>query len=135
MLADGATNPDPWVQDNDSHHLNIRQLYVEMGNFAEFTGPLKRASIWAGKRFDRDNFDIHFTDSDIMFLGGTGGGINDVDWEAACAATIRCMHVTSATLAAIITRIMTSRICCSPPTILRQLATDDHGDDRRATMI
>lgn len=80
MLADGATNPDPWVQDNDSHHLNIRQLYVEMGNFAEFTGPLKRASIWAGKRFDRDNFDIHFTDSDIMFLGGTGGGINDVDW-------------------------------------------------------
>lgn len=22
MLADGATNPDPWVQDNDSHHLN-----------------------------------------------------------------------------------------------------------------
>ncbi|STS91000.1 maltoporin [Klebsiella variicola] len=24
MLADGATNPDPWVQDNDSHHLNIR---------------------------------------------------------------------------------------------------------------
>ncbi len=43
MLADGATNPDPWVQDNDSHHLNIRQLYVEMGNFAEFTGPLKRA--------------------------------------------------------------------------------------------
>ncbi|HBQ6586989.1 TPA: carbohydrate porin, partial [Klebsiella variicola subsp. variicola] len=80
MLADGATNPDPWVQDNDSHHLNIRQLYVEMGDFAEFTGPLKRASIWAGKRFDRDNFDIHFTDSDIMFLGGTGGGINDVDW-------------------------------------------------------
>ncbi len=43
MLADGATNPDPWVQDNDSHHLNIRQLYVEMGDFAEFTGPLKRA--------------------------------------------------------------------------------------------
>jgi hypothetical protein len=32
MLADGATNPDPWVQDNDSHHLNIRQLYVEMGD-------------------------------------------------------------------------------------------------------
>jgi sucrose porin len=110
MLADGATNPDPWVQDNDSHHLNIRQLYVEMGNFADFTGPLKRASIWAGKRFDRDNFDIHFTDSDIMFLGGTGGGINDVDWEAACAATIRCMRVTSATLAAIITRITISRI-------------------------
>ncbi|HDG7838196.1 TPA: carbohydrate porin [Klebsiella quasipneumoniae] len=80
MLADGATNPDPWVQDNDSHHLNVRQLYVEMGNFADFSGPFRSASIWAGKRFDRDNFDIHFTDSDIMFLGGTGGGINDVKW-------------------------------------------------------
>ena len=45
MLADGAATRDPWVQDNDSHHLNIRQLYVvEIGNFAEFTGPLKRAS-------------------------------------------------------------------------------------------
>lgn len=83
MLADGATNPDPWVQDNDSHHLNVRQLYVEMGNFADFSGPFRSASIWAGKRFDRDNFDIHFTDSDIMFLGGTGGGINDVNWNSA----------------------------------------------------
>ena len=82
MLADGATNPDPWVQDNDSHHLNVRQLYVEMGNFADFSGPFRSASIWAGKRFDRDNFDIHFTDSDIMFLGGTGGGINDVNWNS-----------------------------------------------------
>jgi sucrose porin len=80
MIADGANNPDPWVQDNDSHHINVRQLYVEMGNFADFSGPVKNASIWAGKRFDRDNFDIHFTDSDIMFLGGTGGGINDVQW-------------------------------------------------------
>nr|VUD34563.1 maltoporin [Raoultella sp. NCTC 9187] len=80
MLADGATNPDPWVQDNDSHHLNVRQLYVEMGGFADFSGPFEKSSIWAGKRFDRDNFDIHFTDSDIMFLGGTGGGINDVSW-------------------------------------------------------
>lgn len=80
MIADGANNPDPWVQDNDSHHINVRQLYVEMGNFADFSGPVKNASIWAGKRFDRDNFDIHFTDSDILFLGGTGGGINDVQW-------------------------------------------------------
>lgn len=80
MLADGANNPDPWVQDNDSHHLNIRQLYVEMGRLADFGGPVKNATLWAGKRFDRDNFDIHFTDSDIVFLGGTGGGINDVQW-------------------------------------------------------
>ena len=80
MIADGAINPDPWVQDNDSHHINVRQMYVEMGNFAEFSGPAKNAYLWAGKRFDRDNFDIHFTDSDIMFLGGTGAGIYDVQW-------------------------------------------------------
>lgn len=80
MLADGANNPDPWVQDNDSHHLNVRQLYVEMADLPSFGGPVKNATLWAGKRFDRDNFDIHFTDSDIMFLGGTGGGINDVQW-------------------------------------------------------
>lgn len=80
MLADGANNPDPWVQDNDSHHMNIRQLYVEMTDLPSFSGPFKNATLWAGKRFDRDNFDIHFTDSDIIFLGGTGGGINDVKW-------------------------------------------------------
>ncbi len=80
MIADGAKNPDPWVQDNNSHHINVRQLYVEMGGFSEFSGPFNDAYIWAGKRFDRDNFDIHFTDSDIMFLGGTGGGVYDVKW-------------------------------------------------------
>ncbi|PLR31687.1 porin [Chimaeribacter californicus] len=80
MIADGANNPDPWVQDNDSHHINVRQLYVEMGDLPDFSGPAQHATIWAGKRFDRDNFDIHFTDSDILFLGGTGGGINDLQW-------------------------------------------------------
>lgn len=80
MIADGATNPDPWVQDNNSHHMNVRQLYVEMGDFEEFTGAFRDSYLWAGKRFDRDNFDIHFTDSDIIFLGGTGGGIYDVKW-------------------------------------------------------
>lgn len=80
MLADGANNPDPWVQDNDSHHMNIRQAYVEMGDLPSFGGVAKDATLWAGKRFDRDNFDIHFTDSDIVFLGGTGGGVNDIKW-------------------------------------------------------
>ena len=40
----------------------------------------------AGKRFDRDNFDIHFFDSDIVFLSGTGAGVYDVQrsdsWKA-----------------------------------------------------
>lgn len=80
MLADGANDPEAWVQDNDSHHINIPQMYVEMRNLSDFTGPLKNSTLWAGKRFDRDNFDIHFTDSDIVFLAGTGAGINDVEW-------------------------------------------------------
>lgn len=51
-----------------------------MGNFVEFIGLLKCVLIWVGKCFDWDNFDIYFIDSDIMFFGGIGGGINDVDW-------------------------------------------------------
>ncbi|RYH92263.1 porin, partial [Citrobacter werkmanii] len=31
--------------------------------------------------FDRDNFDIHWIDSDVVFLAGTGGGIYDVRWN------------------------------------------------------
>lgn len=83
MIADGANSPDPWVQDNNSHHINVRQIYVEMGDFNDFTGPTKNAIIWAGKRFDSRNFDIHFTDSNIVFLGGAGGGISGVKWTPA----------------------------------------------------
>ncbi len=46
----------------------------------------ENATLWAGKRFDRDNFDIHWLDSDVVFLAGTGGGIYDVqmtkDWRS-----------------------------------------------------
>ncbi len=51
-----------------------------MGNFAEFTGPLN------APQFGPASASIGITSistlpiSDIMFLGGTGGGINDVDW-------------------------------------------------------
>ena len=41
----------------------------------------KNSTLWAGKRFDRDNFDIHWLDSDVVFLAGTGGGIYDVRWK------------------------------------------------------
>ena len=56
-------------------------MVAELGNLPDFTGPLKHSTVWAGKRFDRDNFDIHWLDSDVVFLGGTGGGIYDVKWN------------------------------------------------------
>ena len=44
-----------------------------------FSGAFKQATLWAGKREDRDNFDIHWLDSDMMNLIGTGAGIYDVN--------------------------------------------------------
>lgn len=81
MLADGTGDTNTWVENNSTHHFNVRQAYTEMGNLPSFGGIVKDSTLWAGKRFDRDNFDIHFIDSDIIDLGGTGGGINDVKWN------------------------------------------------------
>jgi sucrose porin len=84
MLADGVTTSNDWTADESS--LNVRQVFVELSDLPSFTGAFENASIWAGKRFDRDNFDIHWLDSDIIFLAGTGGGIYDVqladNWKA-----------------------------------------------------
>jgi sucrose porin len=75
MLASGTTTSNDW--DGDSN-LNVRQVYAEFSDLPSFTGAFEGASIWAGKRFDRDNFDIHWLDSDFVFLAGTGAGIYDV---------------------------------------------------------
>lgn len=75
MLADGTTTSNDW---NDDSNLNVRQVYAEFSDLPSFTGAFEEASIWAGKRFDRDNFDIHWLDSDFIFLAGTGAGIQDV---------------------------------------------------------
>ena len=75
MLASGTTTSNDW--DGDSN-LNVRQVYAEFSELPAFTGAFEDASIWAGKRFDRDNFDIHWLDSDFIFLAGTGAGIYDV---------------------------------------------------------
>ncbi|MDI4637063.1 MULTISPECIES: carbohydrate porin [Halomonadaceae] len=84
MLADGVTTSNDWTADESD--LNVRQVFVELSDLPSFTGAFENASIWAGKRFDRDNFDIHWLDSDFIFLAGTGGGIYDVqladDWKA-----------------------------------------------------
>ena len=80
MIADATTSSNDWTADDGS--LSVRQAYVQFSNLASFTGIFEGASIWAGKRFDRDlDFDIHWLDSDIVFLGGTGAGIYDVTFS------------------------------------------------------
>lgn len=79
MLADGQRTYNDWSADTSD--LNIRQAFTELGNLPDFTGALKGSTFWAGKRFDRDNFDIHWLDSDVVFLAGTGGGVYDVKWN------------------------------------------------------
>ncbi|MDX1599134.1 MAG: carbohydrate porin [Marinobacter sp.] len=80
MIADSTTSSNDWTAGDGA--LNVRQAYVEFSNLTSFTGIFKDASIWAGKRFDRDlDFDIHWLDSDIVFLGGTGAGIYDVSFS------------------------------------------------------
>ncbi|MCG6658105.1 porin [Halomonas campisalis] len=75
MLAEGTTTSNDW---NDDSNLNVRQVYAEFSDLPSFTGAFENASIWAGKRFDRDNFDIHWMDTDFVFLAGTGAGLYDV---------------------------------------------------------
>ncbi|ARJ44249.1 porin [Pantoea alhagi] len=79
MLADGQQSYNDWTADTSS--LNLRQAFVELGSLPTFTGAFHNSTLWAGKRFDRDNFDIHWLDSDVVFLAGTGGGIYDVRWN------------------------------------------------------
>lgn len=60
--------------------MNLRQAFAEMSDLPVFSGAFKHATLWAGKREDRDNFDIHWLDSDMMNLIGTGAGIYDVNF-------------------------------------------------------
>lgn len=84
MLADSVETNNEWTADDSQ--LNVRQVYAELTDLSSFKGPFAHSTLWAGKRFDRDNFDIHFFDSDIVFLSGTGAGIYDVQfadrWKA-----------------------------------------------------
>lgn len=83
MLADGVDTLNDWTS-NESD-LNVRQVYAELTALPALRGSraFRDATFWAGKRFDRDNFDIHWFDADFVFLAGTGGGIYDIqptDW-------------------------------------------------------
>ena len=79
MLADGQRSYNDWTA--SSSDLNLRQAFTELGHLPTFTGAFKDSTVWAGKRFDRDNFDIHWIDSDVVFLAGTGAGIYDMRWD------------------------------------------------------
>ena len=78
MMADGQRSYNDWTA--SSSDLNIRQAFAEIGTLPSFKGAFKDATLWAGKRFDRDNFDIHWLDSNIIFLAGTGAGAYDIQW-------------------------------------------------------
>jgi len=83
-LADGVETKNDWTSAETS--FNIRQAFAEIGNLPSFSGAFENASLWAGKRAAHDNYDIHFLDSDIVVLAGTGGGVNEVqlgdNWKA-----------------------------------------------------
>ncbi|UPR53063.1 carbohydrate porin [Vibrio cyclitrophicus] len=86
MMSDGTETSNDWTASESQ--LNVRQIYSELSGLTMFaeSEAFSQAAFWAGKRFDRDNFDIHFFDSDIVFLGGTGAGVYDVqmadNWKA-----------------------------------------------------
>ncbi|OEF86897.1 carbohydrate porin [Vibrio splendidus] len=86
MLADSTETNNEWTASESQ--LNVRQVYSELNGLSMFSESeaFSEATFWAGKRFDRDNFDIHFFDSDIVFLSGTGAGVYDVqmsdNWKA-----------------------------------------------------
>ena len=86
MLADSTETNNEWTASESQ--LNVRQVYAELNKLSMFSesSAFADATFWAGKRFDRDNFDIHFFDSDIVFLSGTGAGVYDVQmsdsWKA-----------------------------------------------------
>ena len=77
-IADGVESSNDWTADESK--LNVRQVFATLDHVAAFKGNsvFENATLWAGKRFDRDNFDIHWLDSDVVYLAGTGGGIYDV---------------------------------------------------------
>ncbi len=92
MLADGTNSNNDWTAGENG--VNVRHVYAEIGNLSEFKGTaFEGATVWAGKRFDKKNFDIHFLDSDVVFLAGTGAGFYDAqvtpDWKTSLSVYAR----------------------------------------------
>ena len=57
-IADGVESSNDWTADESN--LNVRQVFTELDHLAAFKGNsvFENSTLWAGKRFDRDNFDI-----------------------------------------------------------------------------
>jgi len=85
-IADSVKSANDWTANEST--LNVRQAFVSLDHLSAFKDIplLEKSTVWAGKRFDRDNFDIHWLDSDVVYLAGTGGGIYDMqvnnDWSS-----------------------------------------------------
>lgn len=110
MLADGVETSNDWTASDSS--LNTRQVFAEIGNLASFDGPFKNAVLWAGKRFDRDNFDIHWLDSDVVFWPVPAAAFTTCSWPTAGRPTSPSMAAITATSAPAVFPI--SRATSSP---------------------
>lgn len=78
MIADQQKSYNDWTADSST--LNVSQVFAEIAGLPSFTGAFKDTTLWAGKRVDRDNFEIPWLDSKFIALNGTGGGIYDIKW-------------------------------------------------------
>lgn len=79
MIADQQKSYNDWTADSST--LNVSQAFAEIASLPSFTGAFKDTTLWAGKRVDRDNFEIPWLDSKFIALNGTGGGIYDIKWN------------------------------------------------------
>lgn len=79
MIADQQKSYNDWTADSST--LNVSQVFAEIASLPSFTGVFKDTTLWAGKRVDRDNFEIPWLDSKFIAINGTGGGIYDVKWD------------------------------------------------------
>lgn len=79
MIADQQKSYNDWTADSST--LNVSQVFAEIASLPSFTGIFKDTTLWAGKRVDRDNFEIPWLDSKFIALNGTGGGIYDIKWS------------------------------------------------------
>lgn len=79
MIADQQKSYNDWTAESST--LNVSQAFAEIASLPSFSGPFKDTTLWAGKRVDRDNFEIPWLDSKFVALNGTGGGIYDIRWS------------------------------------------------------
>jgi sucrose porin len=136
MLADGVLTNNEWTADESN--LNVRQVYAELGHLPSFANSdtFRDAVLWAGKRFDRNNYDIHFYDSDVIFLAGTGGGIYDMkpsrDWTSHLSLYARNFGTITPTNEEVQSYILTTNNFIGPWQIMLSVLSAADNNDRTA---